>query len=345
MNQLEQSKTTGLSKKTALRTITVEEHFATKAIGIVHGPGLDMSQMLEPDVRSAMLAKTDQLLDLGERRISDMDAAGVDVQVLSLTRGLEGVENQTEAVDLARDSNDVLADALRRYPSRFAGFAVLPVWVPEKAADELERAVKEFGFKGAMIYGHSRGRYLDDKFFWPILARAEELNVPIYLHPIPPPEPVIKASYVGNYSRTVTAVLSAWGWGWHIETALHVLRVILSGAFDVHPRLQLLIGHLGEALPFMMPRIERAFPVQVTRLNRSVGDYLRENVHYSFSGFNYIPAFLNALLQVGVDRILFSADYPYSSMMEARNFLDQLPVSQQDKEKIAHGNAERLLHL
>jgi hypothetical protein len=292
-----------------------------------------------------MLAKTDQLLDLGERRISDMDAAGVEVQVLSLTRGLEGVEDQTEAVVLARDSNDVLAEALRRYPSRFAGFAALPVWVPERAADELERTVKEFGFKGAMIYGHSRGRYLDDKFFWPILARAEELNVPIYLHPIPPPEPVIRASYVGNYSRAVAEVLSAWGWGWHIETALHVLRLILSGAFDVYPRLQLLIGHLGEALPFMMPRIEHAFPVQVTKLDRSVGDYLRENVHYSFSGWNYIPAFLNLLLQVGVDRILFSADYPYQSMVDAINFLQQLPVSPQDKEKIAHGNAERLLHL
>jgi hypothetical protein len=260
-----------------------------------------MSQLLEPDVRSAMLAKTDQLLDLGERRISDMDAAGVDVQVLSLTRGLEGVEDENEAVRLARDSNDVLADALRRYPSRFAGFAALPVWVPEKAADELERTVKEFEFKGAMIHGHSRGRYLDDKFFWPILARAEELNVPIYLHPIPPPEPVIRASYVGNYSPVVAGVLSAWGWGWHIETAVHVLRLILSGAF--------------------------------------------ENVHYSFSGFNYIPAFLNLLLQVGVDRILFSADYPYQSMVDAINFLEQLPVSPQDKEKIAHGNAERLLHI
>jgi hypothetical protein len=345
MNQLHRSKTTVLSKKTAFRTITVEEHFATQAIGIMHGPGLDISQTLEPDVGSALLARTDQLLDLGERRISDMDEAGIDMQVLSLTRGIEGVKDEAEAVRLVRDSNDVLADAVKRYPSRFAGFAALPVLVPERAADELERTIKEFGFKGAMIYGHSRGRYLDDKFFWPILARAEELNVPIYLHPTPPPEPVIKASYAGNYSRAVTGVLSAWGWGWHIETALHVLRIILSGAFDVYPRLQLLIGHLGEALPFMMPRIDHAFPVQVTKLDRSVGDYLRENVHYSFSGFNYIPAFLNLLLQVGVDRIVFSADYPYSSMVEARNFLDQLPVSPQDKEKIAHGNAERLLHL
>ncbi|MHA2371306.1 MAG: amidohydrolase family protein, partial [Candidatus Hodarchaeales archaeon] len=134
-------------------------------------------------------------------------------------------------------------------------------------------------------------------------------------------------------------------WGWHIETAIHILRLILSGAFDRYPRLQFVIGHLGEALPFMLPRIDRNLPVEMTKLHRPMGDYLRENLHYTVSGFNFLPTFLVLLLEVGVNRIMFSADYPYGSMSEARTFLDQLPVNPTDKKKIAHGNAEILLGL
>lgn len=305
--------------------------------------------MLEAYARSSLQTSAaqviDRLLDLGQGRVSEMGAAGIDMQVLSLTRGLQGAQDDSEAVDLARDANEVLAEAVRRYPDHFAGFASLPVLTPDKAADELERAVKELGLKGAMIHGHSHGRYLDDRFFWPIFDRAEELRVPIYIHPTPPPEPVIKASYVGNYSREVASLFSIAGWGWHTETALHVMRVVLGGTLDAHPKLQLIIGHLGEALPFMMPRIEQVFQPQITKLGRPIGAYFRENLNYTFSGFNYTPSFLDLLLQVGVDRIMFSADYPYSSMVEARSFLDRLPVGSADREKIAHRNAERLLRL
>jgi predicted TIM-barrel fold metal-dependent hydrolase len=274
-----------------------------------------------------------------------MDAAGIDVQVLSLTApGVEQLD-ATEAVALARAANDRLAEAVRRHPSRFAGFAALPTAAPDIAADELERTIHTYGFKGALINGHSRGRYLDDPFFWPILERAEALQVPLYLHPTPPPQPVIATSYTGNYGPEITALLAAAAWGWHIETAIHVLRLILSGAFDRYPRLQLIIGHLGETLPFMLPRLDLGLPPQMTKLDRPIGAYLRENLHYTFSGFNWTPTFLNLLLEVGVDRIMFSADYPYASMAQARTFLDQLPVSPADKERIAHGNAERLLRL
>jgi predicted TIM-barrel fold metal-dependent hydrolase len=274
-----------------------------------------------------------------------MDAAGIDVQVLSLNApGVEQLD-ATEAVRLAHDSNDILADAVRRHPTRFAGFASLPTMSPETAVEELERTVRKLGFKGACINGHTRGRYLDDKFFWPILERAEALQVPLYLHPTPPPQRVIAASYIGNFSPEVMAGLSTAAWGWHIETAIHVLRIILSGAFDRYPSLQLVTGHLGETLPFMLPRLDLGLPPQVTKLDRPIGAYLRENLHYTFSGFNYTPTFLDLLLQVGVDRIMFSADYPYSSMEQARTFLDQLPVSPADKERIAHANAERLLRL
>jgi uncharacterized protein len=143
----------------------------------------------------------------------------------------------------------------------------------------------------------------------------------------------------------VAGVLATAAWGWHIDTAVHVLRLILSGALDRYPRLQLVIGHLGETLPFMLPRLERALPTELTRLDRPVSAYLRENVHYTFSGFNWTPAFLDLLLQVGADRIMFSTDHPYASMTQAHAFLDRLPVSPADKERIAHGNAERLLRL
>ncbi len=322
-----------------MRTITLEEHYTTPAF--MEGTGRQSNDQAQAG-RAAFVA---QLSDLGERRIADMDAAGIDVQVLSLTApGVEQLD-AAEAVPLARDTNDLLAAAVRRHPDRFAGFAVVPTPVPDAAADELERTVREYGFKGALINGHTRGRYLDDPFFWPILERAQALQVPIYLHPTRPPQPVVDVSFKGNYASEVADVLATSAWGWHIETALHVLRLILSGAFDRYPGLQIVIGHMGEALPFMLPRIDHRLPPQATKLERPIAAYLHENLHYTFSGFNYTQTFLDLLLQVGVDRIMFSADYPYASMAEARAFLDQLPVSTADKEQIAHGNAERLLRL
>ncbi len=274
-----------------------------------------------------------------------MDSAGIDVQVLSLNSpGVEQLDTDP-SVALARQTNDYLGEAVWRHPDRFAGFAALPTSAPEIAAGELERTVRDYGFKGAVINGHTRGRYLDDPFFWPILERAEALRVPIYLHPTPPPQAVIQASYVGNFAPGVTAQLAASGWGWHIETAVHVLRVILAGAFDRYPHLQLVIGHLGEALPFMLPRLDHNLPRQLTKLERPIGAYLRENLFYTFSGFNYTPNFIDLLFQVGVDRIMFSADYPYASMLAARNFLEQLPLSPVDIQRIAHGNAEQLLRM
>ena len=241
-------------------------------------------------------------------------------------------------------SNDILADVVKKTPGRFAAFAALPVAVPEQAAEELDRRVRQQGFKGTLINGHSRGRYLDDKFFWPILERAEALNAPIYLHPTIPPKPVVDALY-GGFSPAVSGQFSGPGWGWHIETAVHLIRMMLGGVFDRFPRLQIVIGHMGEALPFMLPRLDRMMPMQTTKLARPLGAYLRENVHYTFGAFNFTPTFLSLLLEVGVDRIMFSVDYPHGSMAEARAFLDKLPVSTADRERIAHGNAERLFKL
>lgn len=331
-----------------MHTITLEEHFATPAF--MAGPGRQLKEQAaaaqaHPLVAGQLARLIDQLCDLDDRRLADMDAAGIDLQVLSLTSpGTEQLD-AAEAVALAREANDQLAGAVSRHPGRLAGFAALPTPAPEAAASELERMVREHGFKGALINGHSRGRYLDDPFFAPILERAAALRVPLYLHPTPPPQPVVAASYAGHYAPQLAGLLASAAWGWHIETAIHAIRMILSGAFDRHPGLQLILGHLGETLPFMLPRLDLGLPKEVTGLERPVSAYLRENVHYTFSGFNWTPAFLDLFLQVGVERIMFSADYPYASMAQARVFLEQLPVSPADRERIAHGNAERLLGL
>ena len=324
-----------------MKTITLEEHFTCP--GFVAGPGKEFIGQLRH--RAAAGSKIfEQLQDIGDQRIAEMDAAGIDMQVLSLNApGVEQAE-PAEQLPVSVEANDVLAEAVKKNPKRFGAFASLPIGTPDKAAAELDRRVRQQGFKGALINGHSRGRYLDDTFFSPILERAEALNAPIYLHPTIPPKAVAEA-YFGGFSPPVTGVFASAGWGWHIETAVHVLRMILGGVFDRHPKLQIVIGHLGEGIPFMLPRLNKNFPTEMTKLNRPVGAYLRENIHYTVGGFNFPATFQNLLAEVGVDRIMFSADHPWGSMAEARKFLDQVPVSEGDRERIAHGNAEKLFGL
>jgi predicted TIM-barrel fold metal-dependent hydrolase len=330
-----------------LRVIALEEHFATQEF--FDGPGQGFIDRITaagdqpiPDGGGRLV---EQLGDVAEGRLAQMDAADVDVQVLSLTSpGLEQLP-AADAIGMARVINDQLAEAIKRNPKRFAGFAALPTADPPAAADELSRVVRDHGFVGANINGHCQGRRLDDEFFWPILERAEALAVPLYLHPTPPPNTVAELLYTGNYPAAVADVLASFAWGWHIETAIHLLRVILSGAFDRFPKLQFVIGHMGEALPFMLPRLDQTLPTGLTNLQLAPSEYLRRNVHYTFSGFNWTPTFLELLLQVGVDRIMFSTDYPYRSMTEATAFLQTIPVSPTDRERIAHRNAEELLAL
>jgi uncharacterized protein len=330
-----------------MRIVALEEHYATRQF--LEGPGrhlLDRVGSAAPQrFAGGGGGLVDQLGDVADGRIAEMDAAGVDVQVLSLTApGLEQLP-AAEAVPMAKATNDHLAEAIQRNPQRLAGFAALPTADPPTAADELERVVRDHGFVGAMINGHCGGRYLDDETFWPILGRAEALAVPIYLHPTPPPQPVIEQVYAGNYAPAVTDVLSTAAWGWHIETATHMLRLILSGAFDRFPKLQFVVGHMGEVLPFMLPRLDHTLPTALTNLQHSPSHYLRHNVHYTFSGFNWTPLFLELLLEVGVDRMMFSTDYPYQSMAQATAFLADIPVSPDDRERIAHGNAEKLMRV
>jgi len=319
-----------------MRLITLEEHYRApmlKSVGALPDPA--------PDIPLAKIqAKLD---DIGGQRLADMDAGGVEVQVLS--HGAPGTEQlePEQAIPLAREANDYLAAAIAAHPERFAAFATLPTAAPARAADELERAVAEHGFKGALINGHVRGQFLDDHKFWPIFERAERLQVPVYLHPTPPPDAVREAYYAGLPPQ-IAQTLSMAGWGWHVETGLHVLRLITGGVLDEYPSLQIIVGHMGEALPFFLARSSRVLRQQAG-LARPLEDYVSTNLHFTTSGmFSYPP--LTCLLEVvGADRVMFSVDYPYSSNEEGRDFVLGAPVTEADREKLAYRNAERLLGL
>ena len=214
-----------------MRTITLEEHFATP--GFFDTAGRELKNRAET-VGGRYANLIERLCDIDAKRLAEMDAAGIDMQVLSLTSpGVEQLD-AADAVALARDTNDYLADAVKKHPTRFAGLAAVPTSAPDKAAAELETRMRA-GFKGAVINGHNRGRYLDDNFFTPILECAETLNVPIYVHPTPPPKPVLDI-YYGGFAPMLTEMLAGGAWGWHIETAVHVIRMISGGVFDRFPQ-------------------------------------------------------------------------------------------------------------
>jgi predicted TIM-barrel fold metal-dependent hydrolase len=317
-----------------VRVIALEEHYASEA----------MWEALGGVGRPTAHGFAQRLLDVGDGRIAVMDAGGIDVQVLSLNPpGGQGLDASV-AERVASEENDRLAGIVLRHPDRLGAFAALPTAVPGAAARELERAVRELGFKGALVHGHTAGRFLDDASFWPILECAEALDVPIYLHPTRPPAAVVQA-YYGGFAPAVSAALSMSAWGWHAENGLHVLRLILAGVFDRFPRLQFVIGHLGEALPFWIERTTMKLPQSVTGLPRPVSDYLRTNVQVTTSGQVTVAPLLSALAVMGADRIMFAVDYPFSANEPARAFLETMPVSTTDRAAIAHGNAERLLRL
>ncbi len=277
-------------------------------------------------------------------RLKDMDAGGIDFQVISHGVAGMGTVSADESVRLAKQANDQLAAAVAAHPDRFAGFATLPMSEPEAATDELERAVRQLGFKGTMINGTTNGRFLDEPSFLPILERAVALDVPIYIHPGVPPTAVREAYYSG-FAEAINFALATSSWGWHSEVGIHALRLILAGVFDRLPTLQIIIGHMGEMLPFMLARIDNTLTPQARHLQRRVPEYFLRNFHITTSGFFTDPPLLVALQVMGADRIIFSIDYPYSTNEQGRVFLDNASISPADKEKISHLNAERLLKL
>ena len=322
-----------------MRTIALEEHFATAEF-------LKITNYAEiaaptPEYGRAACAR---LLEVGEARIADMDAAGIDVQVLSLVNGCQDRLDPAIATALAHDANDELASIVRGRPDRYAGFAALNLLQPEKAAAEFERAVQQLGFKGAIVHGTVNGLFLDHPSFTPLFEVAQALDVPIYLHPTMPP-PEVQQAYFSGLPRRLDFFLSRAAWGWHAELGLHCLRLMVSGVFDRFSKVQIIVGHLGENLPFSLARADSILGRGDKALKRSVVEYFHDHFHVTTAGYFTQPPFLCALQVVGVDRIMFSVDHPFSSNADGRAFLNSLAISPRDLEKISHLNAEKLLRL
>jgi 2,3-dihydroxybenzoate decarboxylase len=293
-----------------------------------------------PEMRNPDMLQ--RLNDLGELRLKEMDEAGIDFQVLSHgAPALQRIDAAT-AVPLARRANDRLHQAVLRHPARFAAFGVLPTADPKAAADELERAVTKLGFKGAMIHGLSHDVFLDDKRFWPIFERAHALDVPIYMHPAIPHKAVIEAYYKDYLEQFPGLMTAAWGFG--VETATQGIRLVLSGLFDKYPKLKIILGHLGEGLPFYLWRINMALGRQGNR-STPFRDTFRQHFWITTSGAFSTPALLCCVMEMGADRILFSVDYPFVPNPPGVKWMETVPLGPEDRAKILNGNAKRLLKL
>lgn len=321
-----------------MRIIALEEHFILPREEQNLPPGAhrgnDREKLLGFDVVA-------ELLDLGDTRLAAMDAAGIDVQVLSHNQpGCQALD-AAEAVPVAREVNDLLFDAVKAHPDRFAGLAALPTADPDAAVREFERTVTQLGFRGAMINGHTRGSFLDERKYWGIFECAEALDVPIYLHPSKP-HPAVMQAYFAGYEELA---LAAWGFG--IDTGAHFLRLVFAGVFDAFPRVKIILGHLGEGLPFMLHRIQDQTQLAAQRrgLRRTPLQYLTENLSVTCSGNFFTPAFLCTVSALGIDNVMFSVDWPYESNSAAVAFLRGQPLSPRDIAKVAHRNAERILGL
>ena len=317
------------------RVVAVEEHFRTPELeAVLDGPEKLFSKALG-----------ESLGDIGDRRIADMDEAGIDVQVLSSAAPHVQWMEAAEAVNVSCKVNDRLATAIREHPDRFAGLATLATPAPVEAARELERCVHELDLRGAMIYGHTNGRFLDDPFFWPILEAAEALDVPIYLHPSYAPKAVVDAYYSGLPGHFGT-MLSTGMMGWHYEVAMHSMRMVLGGVFKRFPRLQLIIGHNGEALPFFLDRSIKV----LNRASPEMSQHLREvypaNFYITTAGFYYDAPMRCALEVTPIERMLFATDYPYASAVEGVEWIrSTVTLDDAQRRLVTHANSDRLFRL
>jgi predicted TIM-barrel fold metal-dependent hydrolase len=288
-------------------------------------------------------AITAKLVEVGEQRLRVMDEAGIGMQVLSVVAPGSQQVPAEHAVDLSRQLNDRCAEAVSAHPDRFNALASLPTQDPDAAIAEAKRAITELGFCGVVLNGHTHGRFLDAPEFDELLAAIAELDVPIYLHPTYPP-PEVAAVYFGGLPEQTGRALGTAAWGWHAETGLHVLRLAATGVFDRHPNLQIVVGHMGENLPFSLMRADAV----LSRINPdapSVADVVREHVHITICGYTTTPPLLCALQVFGADRIMFSSDYPFGDPVLHAKFLAEVPISPADRDKIGYRNAQQLFRL
>lgn len=319
-----------------MRKIALEEHFTTPL-------------MIEYSANTASIAapgvwaeSSRKLHDLVEERLPAMDEAGLDMQVLSLNApGIQAEKNPARAVERAKGINDLIAETISRHPTRFAGFASLPLQDPEEAVDELRRAVKDLGLKGGIINQHSQGQYLDEAQFRPLWKCAVELDVPLYLHPA---NGIDSPHVLSGHPELVGPM-----WSWGNDTASHALRLVFGGVFDEFPDAKLMLGHMGEGLPYIFWRLDSRWAwhnhhgIELRREKPS--DYLRHNLYITTSGVCDSAPLLCALQAMGADHILFATDYPFEDLKVHTKFMEEAPLSEVDRAKIAYQNAERLLRI
>ena len=311
-----------------MQVIALEEHYYDKE--------------LAERFQGGAAGLTAKMYDHEQQRLELMDRAGIDVHVFSHAAPSGQRLTDDDAPDLIRRVNDRLAELCARHPARFRGFAALASHFPDSAADELERCVTELGFPGAMVHGPSAGEFMDAKRFWPIFERAEALDVPVYLHPARPMQPVIDA-YYADYAKDYPAILSA-GWGFTVEAATMAVRMILSGLFRKHPKLKIVLGHLGEGIPYLLDRIDESF-------SRPGGEPVRfretfcNNFWVTTSGFFSTPALLCCAQELGMNRIMFSVDWPYVEFERGSDWLKTIQLNPNDLANLLGGNAKALLKL
>ncbi len=315
------------------KVIAIEEHY--------YDPDV-VANFTGVDARTGGFVR-EKLEDVGEARIKSMDEAGIDVQVLSHGAPSTQKMDAETAIRVATAANDKLYEICRNHPDRFAGFAALPTADPVASANELERCVDKLNFKGAMIHGLTGGdTFFDDRKFWPIYERAQALDVPLYIHPANP-HPAVVDAYLKDYVEQFPGIMNA-GWGFTMETATAGIRIVLSGVLEKYPDTKIILGHLGETLPFLMWRIDLA-------LNRpgndgvAFRDLFSSHFSVTTSGFFSDPAMLCCIQEMGIDRILFAIDYPFVPNGPGPQWMERLMLNAEDKAKILHGNAERLLKM
>jgi predicted TIM-barrel fold metal-dependent hydrolase len=326
-----------------MRIVTLEEHISLPELTSL----LPAAALASFGQSPAMQQIIPKLADISGERLKSMDDNGISMQIISVDGFGAGLLTKEKAPAFATLYNDTIANKIADYPDRFSAFAHLPVSAPLAAADELERVVKDYGFRGAMIRGLTDELFLDSPMFAPILERAERLDVPVYIHPGLPPKSVVDAYYsnVGPLPGYFEP-LGCYGWGWHSETAIHVLRLLAGGIFDQYPKLKIIIGHMGEMLPMMMARSERAFkPGNGGANQRTLTDTFKQQLYITTSGFFTQPPFKLAMDTFGEDNIMFSVDYPFSTNEMGIDFLNQIDLPEEKIKKIAHGNADRILKL
>ncbi len=345
-----------MRKDLGFKRIATEEAFATKELIkayrdlIARNGSSDIGfnslmgyYLNNPSERTRLVSA--RLEDLGQQRIDDMDATGIDLQILSLTSPGVQIFDADTAVGLARSANDELAAAIAARPSRYAGLAAIAPQNPAAAAKELERGVRELKLKGAIINSHTSGEYLDDPKFWDIFAAAEALDVPVYIHPNTPSNAMIKPFMDRGLDGAV--------FGFAVETGLHALRLVVSGVFDRFPKLKIVLGHLGEGLPYWLFRIDFMHGASVRanryasqpKLKRKASEYLRENFYYTTSGMAWTPPILYVQQVMGVDRLMYAMDYPYQFVPEEVNVTDELPIGYENLKSFYQTNAERVFKL